>query len=140
MPVVIQLNELLLQVISLYFLCGDPELHCILLILMVIKVKIKERSVLARLAAYRLKSPSVAIVFGTTICLWNVSKETFLKNERWVRHELEHVRQYQKKGFFLFLFLYLRESISNGYYKNRFEAEARRAEAREDVICDMVII
>jgi hypothetical protein len=75
-----------------------------------------------------MKSQAIAIVFGTTIHLWNISKADFLKNNRLVRHELQHVRQYRQQGFVRFLFLYLLESLRKGYYNNRFEAEARRAE------------
>lgn len=92
-------------------------------------VKIKERSFWARLAARKLKSPAAAIVFGNTIHLWNVSREAFLKNERWVLHELAHIRQYRRLGFARFLFAYVWESLQKGYYNNRYEVEARRAES-----------
>ncbi|HZI68710.1 MAG TPA: DUF4157 domain-containing protein [Hanamia sp.] len=90
--------------------------------------KIKEKSMLARLAAWKLKSKNVAITFGNKIHLYNISKEEFLKNEKWVKHELCHVRQFEKYGFFRFIAMYLWESIKVGYYKNKFEAEAREAE------------
>jgi hypothetical protein len=93
-----------------------------------ILVKIKEQSLLARIAAYKLKSSTVAIVFGSTIHLWNVSKPVFLANNRWVQHELEHIRQYQQFGFIPFIVYYILESIRHGYYKNRFEVTARNAE------------
>ncbi|MFN2458408.1 MAG: DUF4157 domain-containing protein [Chitinophagaceae bacterium] len=93
-----------------------------------IKVKIKEQSFIARIAAYKMKWNSAAIVLGKTIHLWNVSRKDFLQNERWLLHELEHVKQYKKLGFMIFIFQYLRESFRNGYYKNRFEVEARQAE------------
>jgi hypothetical protein len=83
---------------------------------------------LARLAAWKLKSKNVAITFGNKIHLYNISKEEFLKNEKWVKHELCHVRQFEKYGFFPFICMYLWESIKVGYYKNKFEAEAREAE------------
>ncbi|MGN6603151.1 MAG: DUF4157 domain-containing protein [Ginsengibacter sp.] len=90
--------------------------------------KIKENSVIARIAAWKLKSRNVAITFGNNIHLYNVSKEDFLKNEKWVKHELCHVRQFEKYGFSRFICMYLWESIKVGYYKNRFEAEARAGE------------
>jgi len=94
-------------------------------------VIIKENSFIARLAAWKLKTTSVAIVFGNTIYLWNVTKQQFFKNDRWVLHELEHIRQYRKLGFLSFLFSYLYEWVRKGYYHNRFEVEARRAEEKK---------
>lgn len=89
---------------------------------------IKEKSILARIAAWKLKSKGAAIVFGKTIHLHNISRDQFLQNTRLMRHELCHVRQYQQHGFFPFLFKYLVESIRKGYTNNRFEVEARNAE------------
>lgn len=92
------------------------------------KVKIKEHSWCARLAARKMKCSTVAMVLGRTIHLWNISREEFLKRPAWVVHELEHVRQFQQYGFFRFCVLYLWESIRRGYYNNRFEVAARNAE------------
>ena len=89
---------------------------------------IKENSWLAKMAALKLKSHSVAMVLGKTIHLHNVSKENFLKDERWLKHELCHIRQFKQHGYFLFIAKYLWESLRKGYYNNRFEAEARAAE------------
>jgi hypothetical protein len=91
-------------------------------------IRIKEKSLLARIAAFNLRSGKVAMVLGKTIHLHNVSKADFLKNERWLKHELCHIQQYRKYGFFPFLAKYLWESIRHGYYNNRFEVEAREAE------------
>lgn len=77
-----------------------------------------------------MRTHAVAIVFGNTIYLWKVSKYQFLKDERWVLHELEHIRQYRRLGFIPFLFQYLWEWIRKGYYRNRFEVEARQAEEK----------
>ncbi|MBW7839933.1 MAG: DUF4157 domain-containing protein [Chitinophagaceae bacterium] len=93
------------------------------------KFFLKEQSWVARLAARRLKAANMAIVLGHTIHLWNVSCDTFLKNERWVRHELCHVRQFDEYGFFSFICKYLYQSIRYGYTNNKFEVEARRAES-----------
>jgi hypothetical protein len=95
---------------------------------MPIHIRIAENSLLARLAAWKLKSGSVAIVLGTTIHLWKVDKKSFLQNQRWFLHEMEHIRQYRELGFARFIWLYLLESIRNGYHNNRFEVEARMAE------------
>lgn len=89
---------------------------------------IKENSFVARIAAWTLNASSVAIVFGSTIHLWNSSKEDFLKNERWLKHELCHIRQYKQHGYMGFIVKYLWESLRKGYYNNKFEVEARKAE------------
>jgi hypothetical protein len=89
---------------------------------------IKENSWVAKLAAKKLGTKNVAIVIGATIHLHNTTKEDFLKNEAWVKHEKCHLRQFRRYGFFRFIFLYLWESMRRGYYHNRFEAEARAAE------------
>ena len=68
------------------------------------------------------------MVLGKTIHLWNISREEFLKNPSLVVHEMTHVRQFEHYGFFRFCVLYLWESMHNGYYRNRFEIEARKAE------------
>jgi len=89
---------------------------------------IKENSWLAKIAAWKLSAGSVAMVLGKTIHLYNASKEDFLKDERWLKHELCHVRQFKEHGYFLFVAKYLWESVQKGYYNNRFEVEARKAE------------
>ena len=96
-----------------------------------VKIKIKERSFYARIAAKQLRCKSVAAVFGNTIHLWNVSREDFLQRTPWVVHEVEHVRQFQRYGFIQFSALYLLEYTRNGYHNNRFEVEARTAEIGE---------
>lgn len=95
------------------------------------KVKIKEQSLFARIAARQLKCKTVAAVFGRTIHLWNVSREDFLQRRPWVVHEVEHVRQFQRYGYVRFSALYLLEYSRRGYHNNRFEVEARVAEESE---------
>ena len=90
---------------------------------------IKENSFIAKLAALKLNETSVAIVFGKTIHLHNASSEEFVRNDKWLRHELKHVEQFRKYGFVTFICMYLLESIRMGYYRNKFEVEAREAEA-----------
>lgn len=90
--------------------------------------KIKERSWLARVAAFKLGTRAVAMVLGKTIHLHNTTAAQFLKDERWVKHELCHIRQFKQYGFAGFIVKYLWESIRVGYYNNRFEVEARQAE------------
>ncbi|MEO6406429.1 MAG: DUF4157 domain-containing protein [Ferruginibacter sp.] len=89
---------------------------------------IKENSFIARLAAMKLKNDRVAIVIGKTVHLHNCNAEEFLQNERWVKHECCHIKQFKQHGFIPFIYKYLLESIKHGYYKNKFEAEAREAE------------
>lgn len=91
-------------------------------------ITIKEASWIAKIAAVKLRSSSVAMVLGNTIHLHNASKNEFLQNQRWLKHELCHVRQFQQHGYILFIIKYLWETVKKGYYNNRFEAEARAAE------------
>lgn len=90
---------------------------------------IREKSWIARIAAWKLNATCVAIVLGHTIHLHNATKDELLRNKAWLTHELCHVRQFEEHGFFLFLFKYLIESVRHGYYNNRFEVEARAAES-----------
>ncbi|MBL7711075.1 MAG: DUF4157 domain-containing protein [Chitinophagaceae bacterium] len=94
------------------------------------KYSIKEKSALAYLASLKLKQRGMAVVWRSTIHLHGVSKADFLANEAWLRHELEHVRQFRQYGLVRFLYLYLLESLRKGYHNNRFEIEARAAEHR----------
>ncbi len=89
---------------------------------------IKEKSWLAKIAAKKLRCKSVAMVLGKTIYLHNTSKEEFLQNTKWVKHELCHVQQFRQHGYLGFLVKYLWESLKKGYYNNKFEVEARAAE------------
>lgn len=95
---------------------------------MSLKIKIKENGWLAKQAAKKLQTKRVAFVLGNTIHLWNTSREEFLKDESWVKHELEHVHQFSKYGNVFFVMMYLFESIMKGYYKNKFEVAAREKE------------
>ncbi len=92
------------------------------------EVHIKENSLLARLAAYKLKNKQCAIVINRTIYLHNTTKADFMANRKWLLHELKHVEQYQRYGTIRFIVLYLYETIRKGYRNNRFEVEAREAE------------
>jgi hypothetical protein len=98
------------------------------------KVRIRENSFVARLAAIKLNSSQMAIVFGNTIHLHNTKREDFLKDTSWVCHELKHVEQYKKNGFAGFLAKYLLQWIRNGYHKNIFEIEARANEQNESLL------
>jgi hypothetical protein len=89
---------------------------------------IKENSWLAKIAAIKLGTKAVAMVLGKTIHLHNATEADFLKDERWVKHELCHIKQFKEHGYVGFIVKYLWESIRKGYYNNRFEVEARGAE------------
>lgn len=90
---------------------------------------IKENSWLAKIAAKKLHSHAVAMVLGNTIHLHNTTRQEFLQNKKWVKHELCHVQQFKQHGYILFIIKYLWESIRKGYHNNKFEVEARAAEA-----------
>ena len=91
-------------------------------------IKIKENSWIARAAAWKMDAHRLAIVIGKTVHLHNTTKKQFLDNPRWVKHELCHIDQFRRYGFFRFICMYLLESMRNGYYKNKYEVEARNAE------------
>ncbi len=92
------------------------------------QVRIKENSLVAKIAAAKMKAEKVAIVFGSTIHLHNTSRKEFLSNREWVCHELKHVEQYKQNGFIGFISKYLFHWMKNGYYNNKFEIEARENE------------
>ena len=97
-----------------------------------INYRIKEKSWLAKIAAWKLKAGSVAFVLGNTIHLYKTSRTEFLDNKAWLRHELCHVRQFQRHGFLPFIVKYVWESIRHGYYNNKYEVEARKAEKSDE--------
>jgi hypothetical protein len=92
------------------------------------RIRIRERSWLARIAAFKLRSRQAAMVLGRTIHLHGMSTQQFLISRRLLLHELCHVQQYRRYGFFGFLARYLWYSLRFGYYNNPLEVEARRAE------------
>lgn len=98
------------------------------------KIKIKENSGLAKIAAKNLGANNVAMVIGSTIYLYGVTKENFLKREAWLNHELKHVEQYLRYGIFYFLLLYVVETIRKGYHNNKFEVEARQSEVSNSLL------
>lgn len=98
------------------------------------QVHIRENSWLARLAAGKLGSPCAAIVWRHTIHLHGVGKANFLKDKRWVLHELQHVAQYDRLGTLPFVAQYLWQSLRKGYYDNALEQEARAADSDETLL------
>ncbi len=92
---------------------------------------------MAKIAARKLDSPSMAMVIGKTIHLHNATKESFLKNKRWVRHEVAHVKQYARLGVLRFIFLYLLETFNKGYENNSFEVDARKKERDLSILSEV---
>lgn len=105
-----------------------------------LKIKIRENSWIAGIAAYKLKCNSVALVIGKTIHLFNASRNDFLDNKIWVRHEVAHIKQYMELGFIGFLARYFIESIKKGYDNNRFEVEARLKEKDVSILSEVLFI
>lgn len=103
-------------------------------------VTIIENSWLAKIAAWKLETDRVAMVIGTKIYLYNCTKADFLRNKKWVRHEIAHVRQWSRYGYICFTFLYLMESFNKGYHHNRYEIEARTKENDGTVMKGVTII
>ena len=91
-------------------------------------INIRENSWIAKLAAKKLHVSNVAIVIGKTIHLHNATRQQLLQNERWLKHELCHVKQFKQYGFLTFIAKYLWETFNKGYFNNKFEVEARKAE------------
>ena len=92
-------------------------------------VTIRENSWVAAIAAYKLGVTSVALTLGRTIHLHKISRSGFIADQRWFRHEMVHVEQFRRYGFWNFIYLYLVESLKKGYYLNKFEVEARESES-----------
>src|SRR5215210_420443 len=105
-----------------------------------IAVYVKEDSLIARMAAWKLGSQKVAIVIGRTIHLHNTSRQEFLQHSSWVRHEMAHIKQFAEHGWLPFIFKYLVESIRHGYKNNKFEIEARKAETRSETAEELHIL
>jgi len=92
-------------------------------------VKLVPHSSLAKmLGRMHGEEEDYAITIGRTIYL-SCSKQDFLSDTAWVRHELTHVQQYKKYGVLEFAKRYLFFSIFfHSYRKIPFEKEAISAE------------
>lgn len=77
----------------------------------------------------RLFKHCEAFTWGTSV--FGPSKKA-LARPSVVRHELEHVRQYE--AIPLFPWVYAKELDRRGYRRNRFEVLARRAERRRSAL------
>jgi hypothetical protein len=105
-----------------------------------IRVSIVENSWVARVASWKLKTQQCAIVLGRTIFLHGFDKNALIKDQRLLRHEVCHVLQWQRMGYFYFLVCYLSWSIRYGYSQNPLEIEARQKEADETILKKVVIL
>ena len=70
----------------------------------------------------RMRGPAAAVTLRSTIIVHPGVRLT----RRLLAHELEHVRQWKDP---LFPFRYTLESLRRGYWNNRYEQQAREAEA-----------
>jgi hypothetical protein len=102
-------------------------------------VSIKENSCRAKIASIKMgTSFGLAMVWGSTILLFNVSKQDFLLDKRWVCHELRHVLQCRQLGTFRFLCLYVWLSALHGYQNHPMEIDARLHETDFELLHKVV--
>ena len=95
------------------------------------KVRVVENSAIAKVVAKIKREEIYAITFGKTIFI-SCKKEEFLAQEWWVKHELAHVRQYEKHGILRFLALYTYYAVFHPKSVNPFELEAETAEHSDE--------
>jgi hypothetical protein len=95
----------------------------------IVSVYIQENSWIAAIAARNLRSTTCALVIRNTVYLHGMTRHEFIQTPSLLRHEVEHIRQWQREGFFFFLAKYLWYSFRVGYYNNPFEVEARDSES-----------
>jgi len=69
--------------------------------------------------------PAAAVTLGKTI----VVHPSVKLSSRLIRHELEHVRQWQELGW-TFPMRYVANHFRHGYTNNPFEVDARKAETK----------
>lgn len=98
-------------------------------------INVKEQSVLAKIAAWKLKAKSgTAITIGNTIYLHHCSVDNFLRHKRWALHEVQHVLQFKKYGLITFTVMYVWSAIRSGYFQSKWEIEAREAEDNDHIL------
>jgi hypothetical protein len=103
-----------------------------------IVVRIKEQSLRARIGAWKLGTKRVAMVWGYQILLHNTSREEFLANKAWVRHELRHIWQVHQMGAVKFLWRYFVLALKFGYQNHPYERDARHHE-NDDLLEQRVV-
>jgi hypothetical protein len=100
-----------------------------------ISIRIKENSFRARIASFNLGATSgLAMVWGNSILLFNVSKQDFLQDKHWVCHEIRHIIQSQQLGKWTFLWRYIVLSFKHGYHHHPYEVDARLHDADFEVL------
>ncbi|MDB4681399.1 hypothetical protein OAE88_00665 [bacterium] len=63
--------------------------------------------------------------YGLTLYKLVFIREDVVDYEYVKQHELIHVEQWTRIGFFKFMYLYLKELYDVGYFENKYEVEAR---------------
>ena len=99
-----------------------------------IPVYIREKSWIASIAARNLGAATCALVICHTVYLHGMSRDEFINNPALLRHEVEHIRQWQREGILPFLTKYLWYSFRVVYYNNPFEVAARASESDIDFL------
>jgi hypothetical protein len=102
-------------------------------------VYVKEKSFRAQLAKMKLGKGGVALVMRKTIYLYGVTKDQFLSDEKWVCHELQHIKQYEQEGVLKFLIKYFIYWLRYGYYNIPYEKEARANELNQALLKEYLI-
>ena len=79
-----------------------------------------------------IKVPKWVLPFGYGFTLYKLVfiREDSKDYEYVKQHELVHVEQWTRIGFFKFPYLYIKELIKNGYINNIYEIEARELGAK----------
>jgi hypothetical protein len=100
-----------------------------------IKVRIKENSIRARIASFNMGAKyGLAMVWGDTILLFNINKQDFLQDKKWVCHEVRHILQTQEMGKWTFLWRYILLSFKHGYHNHPFEVDARMHDSDFEIL------
>ena len=78
----------------------------------------------SKLVKYLLPKRYIAITIKHDLCLVRGSS----LSDKTKRHESVHGEQFKREGWFKFVIKYLYENIRRGYWNNKYEIEARKAE------------
>jgi hypothetical protein len=89
-------------------------------------VRVKENCLIPKVIGF-FKHDTYAMTIGHTIYI-SCDYKKFVENKRWMTHELQHVRQYEKYKLIGFMSRYIWYSIKYGYNKNPLELEAFQKE------------
>ena len=71
--------------------------------------------------------PDWVLPFGKGLTLYKLIlvRKSSKRRSYLIAHEVEHVRQWEEAGFFIFPFLYFWELGRVGYWANKYEIQAR---------------